>query len=144
MLKFNVVPRKNPINKIVKYYAQLEPMNPIKLISLAEAISRQCTVTVHDVKAVLSAMEEHICNNLRNGNSVRMGDLGSFRLTVRSTGTIDAKDFTSRQIKNTHVIFYPSTNLRYQLSIQHPQMQFSRINEENDAPVEEENPEESL
>lgn len=138
MLKFNVVPRKNPMTKAVKYYAQLGSFNPIKIASLAEAISRQCTVTVHDVKAVISALEEHICNNLRNGNSVRLGDLGSFRLSAKSTGTPTPDEFTTRQIKNLHVIFRPSTNLRFQLSTQNPQMQFARIDSEDEPAVEDE------
>ena len=92
MIKYNVIPRKNPINKEVKYYAQMAPVNPVTLNDVAEAIASNCTVTLHDCKAVLSALQEQIALNLRNGNSVRLGDLGSFHPVMKSSGALSADE----------------------------------------------------
>ncbi len=126
MLKYNVVPKKNPQDKSVKYYARLAPVNAVKLAELAENISRECTVTVHDVKAVLSALEEQLIFQLRNGNSVRLGDLGSFRPTLNSEGVELAEDFTAANIKQVKIRFVGSTNFRYNLKRNHPSVQFKQ------------------
>ena len=129
MLKYNVVPMKNPIDKSVKYYARLVPVTSVTLDSLCEIISRQCTVTVHDVKAVLSALEEPVYQHLRNGNSVRLGDLGSFRPTLRSMGVEQETDFNSSYIQSVSVRFSPSSKLRFELSKQNPAVTFLNAKE---------------
>ena len=140
MVKYNVIPRKNPINKVVKYYAQMAPVNPVKLSELAESISAQCTLTIHDVKAVLSALQEHIASHLRNGNSVRLGDLGSFRAVIKCRGANTMEDFTSSNITGLKVSFVMSSPMRYLLSKQNPNVNFQvvRPNDEEDEPGEDE------
>ena len=66
MLKYNVFACKSPIDQSVKFYARLISPIPVKCQQLATVISEKCTVTIHDVKAVLSALEEEIVNYLRN------------------------------------------------------------------------------
>ena len=132
MVKYNVIPKKNPINKEVKYYAQMAPVNPVKLAELAESISAQCTVTVHDVKAVLSALQEHIAQHLRNGNSVRLGDLGSFRPVLKSSGALSADEFSTSHIKGLKVSFVMSSPMRYLLSKQNPNVNFQLVRPDED------------
>lgn len=72
MLKYNVVARKNPQTKELLYYAQLVPVTAVGLSALAAAISNECTVTIHDIKAVLSALEEKVISYLQSGMSVRL------------------------------------------------------------------------
>ncbi len=129
MLKYNVISRKNPQNQEVKYYGQLEAATPVKLSTLTDVISKQSTVTVHDVKAVLSALEEHIITHLYNGNSIRLGDLGSFHLTMKSEGTTTKDEFTSSNIKRVCVRFTPSSNMRYLMDKSNPNVQFQRVGE---------------
>lgn len=124
MLKYNVVSKKSPIDKTVKYYARLIPVTPIKLADLAEAISEECTVTVHDIKAVISSLEAHIARNIRNGNSIRLGDIGSFWPTVQSTGADAAEEFSSANIKQVMVRFRSSPNMKFQLSKVNPSVVF--------------------
>lgn len=124
MLKYNVVTKKSPIDQSVKYYARLVPVNPVKLQSLAEPISEACTVTVHDVKAVLSALETQIVRELRNGNSVRLGDLGSFRPTISSKGANSVDEFTTGHIQRVNIRFYGSAKMRFELSKSNPSVTF--------------------
>ena len=132
MVKYQVVPKKNPINKEIKYYAKMAPVNPVKLSELAESISAQCTVTVHDVKAVLSALQEHIATQLRNGNSVRLGDLGSFRPIIKSKGSNSVDGFSTSNIQGLKVSFYMSTSMRYLLSKQNPNVSFQLVKPEEE------------
>ena len=91
MINYKAIKRQNPQNKgEYKWYPSIVLTNPMLLDELAEAIALNCTVTAHDIKAVLSAMQEQIIFALRQGRSVRLGDLGSFRLTISGKGEADA------------------------------------------------------
>ena len=85
MIPFIAKAKKNPITKEVKYYAQVAPVDHVELLSITSSISEKCTVTEHDVKAVLSALQMSIAKHITDGSSVRFGDLGSFRLTIKGT-----------------------------------------------------------
>ncbi|MBQ2363616.1 MAG: HU family DNA-binding protein [Bacteroidaceae bacterium] len=132
MIKYNIIPRKNPINKEVKYYAQMAPVTPVTLNSIAEAIASNCTVTLHDCKAVLSALQEQIALNLRQGNSVRLGDLGSFHSVIKSSGALSADEFSTSHIKGLKVCFCMSSPMRYMLSKQNPSVTFQVMRPEED------------
>ena len=126
MLKYNVIARKNPINKAVKFYAQLTSPNPVNCQQLSKSISEKCTVTIHDVKAVLSVLEEEIVNHLRNGDSVRLGDVGTFRATLSTEGAMTREAFASKNIMRVNVRFLPSSNMRHKLSVVNPEIQFMK------------------
>lgn len=109
--------KKNPRTGNVKYYAQLAPItSPLTLDDITERIAAECTVTEHDVKAVISALQEQVLLALRNGQSIRLGDLGSFRPTLTSRPSDTAEEVTSDNIKSIRVHFTKSarlaTNLR--------------------------------
>lgn len=127
MMNYKVVAKKNPTTKEVKYYAQLALTGPVKLASFADAISRQCTVTKHDVKAVISAMEEHLLRQLLDGKSVRLGDLGSFRPTFSSAGSEAADKVTADNIRSIRVRFCGSPTLRSGLKKANPELRFRRL-----------------
>lgn len=112
MLRYNVVPRKNPIDKTTKFYAQLRPVTPVTLERIAKNIERRSTVSSSDVKAVLDALEYEIIAALEDGKSVRLGDLGSFRPTIGGKGAETAEDFTPDLIKRVNVRFHPSKKMK--------------------------------
>lgn len=127
MLKYTIAMKTNPITETVVYTGQLVKSAPVTLEELSQEISAECTVTIHDVKAVLSAMERQIARYLRNGNSVRLGDLGSFhaRLNCKTEKRLD--DFKADNVLGLRVRFRPSTGLRYLLSKSNPAVSFQRV-----------------
>ncbi len=126
MLKYNVVARKNPQTKELLYYAQLVPVTAVGLSALAAAISNECTVTIHDIKAVLSALEEKVISYLQSGMSVRLGDLGSFHPTVNSRGAATPEEFSSTNLRGVKVVFSKSSAMRYGFSLKNPNLQLVR------------------
>ena len=128
MLKYSVISRKNPITKESLFYANLAPVNPVGLSQLAQEISSSCTLTVHDIKAVISALEESIFKALRNGQSTRFGDLGSFHPTLSSTGAATKDEFSKANLRGLKVRFVPSTKMRFEMSMNNPNVTFSRQN----------------
>ena len=126
MIKYNLIPRKNPVTKQVAYHANAIPVTPIKLDEIADEVSSMCTVTAHDIKAVLSVLETVVFKHLRNGNSVRLGDLGSFHARISSKGSATAEDFTAEKIRGIRVRFSPSAKMRYELAMKNPHVVLSK------------------
>ena len=89
---------------------------------------------MHDVKAVVSALEEHIMKALRKGNSVRLRDLGSFYPTLRSRGAETEKDFKTEMIKSVNIVFSKSAKMQHGFAVNNPNITFKRT----DTPEEEE------
>ena len=126
MLKYTFISRKNPVTKEFAYHATLLPVTPISMDELATEVSNSCTVTVHDIKAVVSALEERIYKALRNGQSVRLGDLGSFHPRLSSSGTATEDEFTMENVRGVRVRFSPSSKMRHELRLNNPNVVLER------------------
>ena len=127
MLKYQVVSRKNPISKSTKFYAQLGSPEPVSLDKIADMIAANCTLTRHDIVACLSAFQEQLINSLQEGKSVRLGDLGSFRVSLHSRGTDTAEEFSASCISGIKFRFYPAARLRKALKIGADGVSFSKV-----------------
>lgn len=119
MIKYVIRAKKNPIVKSVKYYPQIAPTTPMTLAQIVKRIEKRSTVSSADVKAVLDALQYEVIEALQNGNSVRLGDLGSFRLSIKSEGSTsseEARRMGANAIKSVNVQFTKSTAMRDALS----------------------------
>ena len=77
-------------------------------------MEKRSTVSSADVKAVLDALQYEVMEALENGNTV-LGDLGLFRLTIKSQGAptaAEAKKKGAQLIKQVNVQFTKSTTMR--------------------------------
>ena len=115
MLKYQVVSRKNPIDKATKYYAQLVSPQPVDVNKIADMIASNCTLTRHDIVACLSAFQEQLIYALQEGKSVHLGDLGCFRIALRSEGTNTEQEFTASNITGIKFRFFAASRLRKSL-----------------------------
>lgn len=119
MIKYVIRAKKNPIAKSVKYYPQIAPTTPVTLAQIVKRIEKRSTVSSADVKAVLDALQYEVIDALQNGNSVRLGDLGSFRLSIKANGSTtsdEARRTGANAIKAVNVQFTKSTAMRDALS----------------------------
>lgn len=119
MIKYVIRAKKNPIAKSVKYYPQIAPTTPVTLAQIVKRIEKRSTVSSADVKAVLDALQYEVIEALQNGNSVRLGDLGSFRLSIKAHGSdssAEAREVGANAIKAINVQFTKSTAMRDALS----------------------------
>ena len=129
MIKYIAQIRKNPVTKAVAWYPQAAHVEALNLDDIAERISLTCTVTEHDIKAVLSALQEQIVFALRNGNSVRLGDLGSFRLTMQGNPSETREEVSAEKIKRIRVRFTSGSRLRTSLKSGARGVRFGRTDE---------------
>lgn len=128
MINYQVIKKKNPTTKAIKYYAQAKSSSPVTLTQIAENISRECTVHLADIKAVLAALEEQIISALLNGNTVRLGDLGSFRVTLNGKGSDTLEDYTTDLIRSIKVRFLSSTTIRSSFMLSNEKVKFNNLN----------------
>lgn len=127
MIKYKVIPRKNMLTDQVLFYGQIVQEGVIGLNELADEIQTTSTVTRADILAVLADLENVIAKTLRNGKGVKLGDLGSFRPTIKGRGVEEKADYESSLIRKVNVVFIPSTKMKYNLSPKNPFVQFKNV-----------------
>ena len=119
MIKFVIRAKKNPLNRTqIKFYPQMAPGVPVMLRTILGRIEKRSGVSFASVKAVLDALQYEILQTLADGNSVRLGDLGSFHLTMHGEGVTTAKQAKEKGadlIKRVSVRFTKSSAMRLAL-----------------------------
>lgn len=115
MIKYTIKPRRNVANGTVKFYPTIVSVTPMRLSGVIEQVEKQCTVSSADIKAVIDALEDVIVSAVKNGLSVRLGDLGSFRPTLSTSGQTERALVTAADIKRVRVRFTPSGSLARKL-----------------------------
>ncbi len=116
-IPYSLVQRGNPSdpNAPKKFYAQIQFKGETTLRELAEEIAEISTVSVIDTKAVLDSLLEVIPRHITDGEIVRLGDLGSFAMTLKSEGSETEDGFTSSMIKRVKLIFRPGKRFKKEL-----------------------------
>jgi predicted histone-like DNA-binding protein len=100
---------------VKKFYASPVHDREISLEGLTKAIEKTSTVNGADIRAVLYAMVEEAVNGLSDGRIIRLGDLGSLRITLNSEGKDTAEEVTATSVKKAGVIFTPGKKLQEML-----------------------------
>ena len=110
---YSVVPRLNPRDKDAspKYYAQAQASGDVSIREMSERIQQSCTVHKADVHAVLVALEDSMIDALKGGESVRLGDLGTFQIGVSGKGALTEEDYTPSLIQKARINFRPGIAL---------------------------------
>ena len=126
MIYYNVNKRKNPQSGSEKFYGTVNVQSTVDLEGIAEEIAYSTTATEADVKAVLSSLQKYVIEHLKNGQSVRLGDLCSIRPTMATTGAADKDKFESSNIKKVRARFTPSTRIKNALAVKN--LTFKNVN----------------
>lgn len=112
-VKYSVIPRLNPRDRESepKFYPQVVMSGDVSVREMCERIEQNCTVTKADVQAVFVAMENVIIDALKKGEIIRLGELGTMRLSVSSKGALTEKEYRTSLITRKRIIFRPGTVL---------------------------------
>lgn len=117
-IEFNVIERGQP--GVVgggekKFYASPVMSGELTLPGLTKAIEKMCTVSGADIRAVVYAMVDVMKDSLADGNIVRMGELGSLRMSFSSEGKATADEVNATAITGAKVIFTPGKDIKTML-----------------------------
>ena len=94
------------------YYGQIRVRQQITFDQLCETIADRSTASKGDVQVVLDGLIHVLNQQLQNGNSVQMGDFGSFRMSCGSKGVITKEEFDTSLFKKGKIIFTPGAKLK--------------------------------
>lgn len=114
MAKFKLSLKKNPQKKDEpgKWYAIPTVTNRLDTRAVCKVVTRNTTTAPTELESSFNLVCDGIPHELQQGNSVRLGSLGTLRLSFSSTGVENPADFNaSGMIKNVKVVFTPSKEL---------------------------------
>ncbi|HSO86747.1 MAG TPA: HU family DNA-binding protein [Draconibacterium sp.] len=116
-IKFKVIERGRPgePESVKKFYANAQTSGELTLAKLTKSIEMMSTVSGADIRAVLYAMVDVMKMSLADGQIVRLGELGSLRISLSSNGEETAEDVTSRSVKGARTVFLPGAELKNML-----------------------------
>ena len=118
-INYVLVERGNPQKpeEPKKFYAQAKSTGSVTLKELGKEITQRSTVNHADTLAVLEALTQVLADNLSAGKIVRLGDFGTFQISVGSEGADTEKEFTSNLVKNPKVAFRAGNDLKEMLKV---------------------------
>ncbi|MDR2283430.1 MAG: HU family DNA-binding protein [Sphingobacterium sp.] len=113
-IRFNIHEIGNPSDPTApkKFYARPVHTGEISLEDLAADISHASSITESDVYAVLQSLIREIPRNISRGYIVRLGNMGSFRVSTRSTGSDLAEEVTASNILSPKLLFHPGRQIK--------------------------------
>ena len=116
-VKYTVIgrPRPGETGSAKKYYAAPVSNGEMTLEDLTERIEEICTAHGADVRAVVYAMVRVLSDALEDGKIVRLGDLGSMRVSFSSVGEDSEEKVSAHSIKGARTIFRPGKRLKKSL-----------------------------
>jgi predicted histone-like DNA-binding protein len=95
-----------------KYYASPVMNGEWDIDRLTKSIEKICTVSGADIRAVLYALVDVSVDGLDGGTIIRLGDLGSIRVTFGSEGRTTAEEVDATCIKKPGIIFVPGQRIK--------------------------------
>lgn len=115
MQNYIVVSRKNlqkPL-EAPKFYAMARSGRKVSVKDVCKRISERSSYSKGELEGCIGEFLLEILNVLSEGNIVQLGDLGNFRMSIKTgTPTKTEKEFTTSCIKQGRVLFHPGNDLR--------------------------------
>ncbi len=126
-MKIKLVQRRNPQQPEAakKWYASPVNQGVISKHHISKEIAGRSSLTRGDISNVLDNLIDELPKYLKAGNSIKLGDFGTLRLSISGTGSDSPETYTTANIKGVKVIFTPGTALKNEINNIH----FERIRE---------------
>lgn len=117
-MKYKLIERGNPGDTSApkKWYASPVKTGTVTQKSLSKEISSRSSLTAGDVANVIQNLLDLLPAKLIEGNSVQLGDFGTFRVSFSSEGVDNAGEFTTDKMKGLKILFTPSSDFKKELN----------------------------
>lgn len=115
MYKYKLMQKINPQNKTAakKWYAVAIGNDAQNVKAMTRAATENTTTAPIEMEASLDLLGKYALEQLVQGHIVKVGDLGSLRITFKSEGVEDITKFNAgTMIKEPRIVFTPSKTLR--------------------------------
>ena len=114
-ISYKLVQKKHPMkkNEPAKWYAVPNSARPLSPKALTRAATAHTTTAPIELEAAMELLATFIPQQLKQGHTVNMPGLGTFRITFKSEGVEDIDKFNAGQmIKSPRIVFTPTKELR--------------------------------
>ncbi len=117
MLRYKLVQRKDMSKEALEgaklYYPQVINLGRVSFDSLCEEVAEQSSLTSGDIKNCMDRLINCLVRHLKEGRSVDCGDLGSFRINIRSTGADTPETYdAATMMRKPSIQYYLGKRLR--------------------------------
>lgn len=115
MYKYKLVKKSNPqdLNAPKKWYAIAVSEVAQTVKGMTRAATENTTTAPIEMEAALDLLGKYARHQLQQGHIVRVGNLGTLRVTFKSDGVEDIAEFNaSSMIRNPRIVFTPSKEFR--------------------------------
>lgn len=111
---YNKMQRKNPSKPAepAKWYPVLRRVEMMKEKDVARHISDETTLNPKEAEMAISQLKKVLINALLNGQSVQLGDWGTFHLTLSSEGVATEAEVSPAQVKKINIRFQAGKELQ--------------------------------
>jgi predicted histone-like DNA-binding protein len=116
-LFYKKIQRGNPSNLTAPklWYLVLKSIGLVKEKKVAELLADETTLNPKEAEMTLFQLFKVLIRLLLNGNTVQLGELGTFRLIAHSEGSETEAEANASKIKSVSINFVASDSLREQL-----------------------------
>lgn len=134
-----LVARVNPRDKDAerRIYPVVKTHGSLTTEVICEAIERNCTATRGDVKAVMKGFVNMMKKHLANGASIKLEDIGYFRVGIHGKGALTEEDYTAEMMADKYINYQPIGKL----SEERHNFEFKKANTPTTVEEEEQEPE---
>lgn len=115
MYKYKLIQKSNPQDKTAakKWYAVAIGANAQNVKAMTRAATENTSTAPIEMEAAFDLMGKYAMEQLLQGHIVKIGNLGTLRVTFKSEGVVDITKFNAGQMIHTpRVLFTPSKELR--------------------------------
>lgn len=97
----------------MKWFAIPAPERPLSVKEMSMRATENTMMSAGELRLAFDLFGRHAVVQLRQGHTVRVGELGTLRLVFKSSGVEDVAGFNSRtMIREPRVVFVPSKAFR--------------------------------
>lgn len=123
--KIKAVQRKDPRDRSLpgKYYPSIHANGSVGVRDLMRDITEMTSLSSSDVGAMLEALILLIPKYLLRGINVKLGDFGSFYLTIQGSGKDNAEEVDSSAVRKKMIRFLPGIILKEAIAL----MRFEKV-----------------
>ncbi len=106
--------RRNPSDASAtpKWYPTLRSTGMLKEKEVARQIADETTLNPKEAEMALSQLQKIMLRALHNGQSIQLGDWGSFYLTLNAEGSETEADVNATKVKKVNIRFSPGKELK--------------------------------
>ena len=111
---YNKMQRRNPSDTSAtpKWYPTLRSTGMLKEKEVARQIADETTLNPKEAEMALSQLHKIMLRALHNGQSIQLGDWGSFYLTLNAEGSEKEADANATKVKKVNIRFSPGKELK--------------------------------